>query len=119
VEPLVHLVGRAEWDAAIVAGGPYRPPGADRDGFVHLSSPAQVLVPAERLLPGRDDLVVVVLDPRRLRGEVRWEEGVPPEPGMLFPHLYGDVDLDAVMAVVPLRRGADGRYVAPELPALD
>lgn len=116
--PLLHLLGRAEWDAAVAAGDPYRPASSDEVGFVHLSAPEQVLIPANRLMRDRDDVVVLVLDPERLRGEVRWEEGVPPEPGQLFPHLYAAIELEAVVAVVDLPRGPTGDYVLPELPTL-
>lgn len=116
--PLLHLVGRDEWRAAVDSGVAYRPSGADDVGFVHLSSPHQVLVPANRLMRDRHDVVVLVIDPARLRDEVRWEEGVPPEPGQLFPHLYGAVDLDAVVAVVELPRAPSGDYELPDLPAL-
>lgn len=117
-EPLLHLVGRDDWDAACRRGGRYRPADADEVGFVHLSSPAQVLIPAGRFYGGRDDLVVLVLDPRRLTDPVVWEEGVPPEGDLRFPHLYGAVDPDAVVAVVPLVLGPDGRHLPPEVPPL-
>jgi uncharacterized protein (DUF952 family) len=118
VEPLLHLIGRDEWAAAQARGTAYRPPAAEQVGFVHLSSPAQVLIPAERFHAGRDDLVVLVVHPGRLRDPVRWEPGVPPEGDLLFPHLYGSIDHDAVVAVVPLTRDAGGRYEAPTLPRL-
>jgi uncharacterized protein (DUF952 family) len=117
-DPLLHLIGRDEWAAAQARGTPYRPTDADDVGFVHLSSPAQVLIPAERFYAGRDDLVLLVLDPGRLRDPVRWEPGVPPEGDLLFPHLYGSIDLDAVMAALPLTRDPDGRYELPTLPSL-
>ncbi|MGY1812179.1 GNAT family N-acetyltransferase [Blastococcus sp. SYSU D00820] len=110
--PLVHLVEPADWRAALSAGE-LRPPSLAAAGFVHLSTPAQVHLPAQRLYPGRRDLALLVVDPARLTGPVRWEPGVPGDPdGERFPHLYGPLPTSAVVAVVPWRPP-----VEPVLPA--
>ena len=92
---LLHLVEPAAWRAAL-AEGALRPPSLDDVGFVHLSTPDQVHLPAERLYPGRRDLVLLVVDPARLTDPVRFEAGLPADPGgMLFPHLYGPLPTSA------------------------
>jgi len=99
----VHLVEPADWRAALTDGA-VRPPSLESVGFVHLSTPEQVHLPAERLYPGRRDLVLLVVDPARLPDAVRFEDGVPADPGgMRFPHLYGPLPTSAVTAVVPYR----------------
>jgi uncharacterized protein (DUF952 family)/ribosomal protein S18 acetylase RimI-like enzyme len=111
---LLHLLEPAQWRAALSLGA-VRPPSLDSVGFVHLSIPDQVHLPAEALYPGRRDLVLLVVDPQRLGDPVRMEPGVPPGPGgMLFPHLYGPLPVSAVVAVVPYRPP-----VRPVLPAPD
>jgi uncharacterized protein (DUF952 family)/GNAT superfamily N-acetyltransferase len=83
-----------------------RPPSVASAGFVHLSTPDQVHVPAEALYPGRRDLVLLVVDPSRLTDPVRWEPGRPEDPaGMVFPHLYGPLPTTAVIAAVPYLPG--------------
>ncbi len=115
---LLHIIGREEWAAALAAGTPHRAPDQDEVGFLHLSTPELVLIPANSFYAGRDDLVLLVVDPDRLRAEVRFEEGVPPSGDLRFPHLYGPLDLDAVVAVVDFPRGEDGRFsLPPELGA--
>jgi uncharacterized protein (DUF952 family) len=99
--PLVHLTTSAEWQTALDRGA-VTPPSLAEVGFVHLSTPAQVHLPALRLFPGRRDVVVLMVDPARLSAPVRFEPGVPGDPaGMRFPHLYGPLPTDAVVAVVP------------------
>jgi uncharacterized protein (DUF952 family)/GNAT superfamily N-acetyltransferase len=111
---LLHLIEPASWRAAL-AEGALRPPSLADVGFVHLSTPEQVDLPAERLYPGRRDLVLLVVDPQRLRDPVRWEPGVPEDPAsMRFPHLYGPLPTSAVVAAVPYRPPA-----SPVLPAPD
>ncbi|MEJ8280977.1 GNAT family N-acetyltransferase [Pseudonocardia spirodelae] len=115
---LLHLCTPGEWRSWLDAGA-VAPPSLDEAGFVHLSTPEQVALPAERLFAGRTDLVLLVLDPARLDAagvRVRWEPGVPGDPeSMRFPHAYGPVPLGAVLAVVAYRPGPDG-FTAPAVP---
>lgn len=112
--PLLHLVEPAAWRAALDTGA-LAPPSLAESGFVHLSTPDQVHLPAQRLLPGRRDLVLLVVDPARLTDPVRFEPGVHGDPAaMRFPHLYGPLPTSAVVAVVPYRPPAE-----PVLPAPD
>lgn len=107
---LVHLCSNAEWRWA-QARGEHRPESLDVSGFVHLSTPEQVHLPANRLYAGRTDLVLLRIDPARLTSPVRWEPGVATDPdAMVFPHLYGALPVDAVINVTPYRPDADGRF---------
>lgn len=105
---LVHLCGAREWEVARHTGE-IRPESAV--GFVHLSDPGQVHLPANRLFAGRDDLVVLYIDPMQLTAPLRWEPGVADDPeAMLFPHLYGALPVSAVVDAQPYRPGTDGRF---------
>jgi uncharacterized protein (DUF952 family)/GNAT superfamily N-acetyltransferase len=118
-EVLLHLVTTEQWQDA-VAGGVIAPPSLAEVGFVHLSTPEQVHLPAGRLLTGRTDVWLLVLDPARIPAEVRWEPGVPTDPeSMRFPHAYGPVPLAAVTSVLPYRPGPDGRFTPPAVPDQD
>ena len=106
--PLLHLIPAADW-AAARSRGTLAPSG---DGFVHLSIPEQVQLPADRLFAGRTDLLLLAVDPAGL--DVRFEPGMPYDPpDMRFPHAYGTVPTSAVIAVLPYRPGRDGRFPPP------
>lgn len=109
---LIHLCGALEWDDAQRAGE-VRPESLTAVGFVHLSAPWQVHLPANRLFAGRADLNALYVDPAALHAPLRWEAGVPGDPdSMLFPHLYGPLPVSAVVAFRPYRPGPDGRFSA-------
>lgn len=109
-ELFVHLCGAAEWEAALRTGV-HAPQSLEDVGFVHLSSPEQVHLPANRLYADRTDLMLLRIDGARLTSSVRWEPGVPSDPdGMVFPHLYGPLPVTAVISVTTYRPDADGRY---------
>jgi uncharacterized protein (DUF952 family)/GNAT superfamily N-acetyltransferase len=118
-EPLLHLVSPADWRGDL-AEGAVSPPSLHEVGFVHLSTAAQVALPATRLFHGRQDVYLLVLDPDRIDVPVRWEPGVPGDPAsMRFPHAYGKLPISAVLGVVPYRPRPDGGFDAPTLPVLD
>lgn len=103
---LVHLCGQQDWSDARARGG------IDLLAeFIHLSTPEQVHLPANRLYRGRDDLVLLHIDPALLDSPVRWEPGVPTDPdAMLFPHLYGPLPARAVIRVTTYPPGPDGTF---------
>ncbi|SOX53254.1 DUF952 domain-containing protein, partial [Mycobacterium ahvazicum] len=107
---LVHLCGADEWSDAR-SRGEIRPDTAAGAEFIHLSAPAQVHLPANRLFRGRQDLVLLHIDPALLDAPVRWEPGVPTDPeAMLFPHLYGPLPIAAVTSVTAYSPGDDGIF---------
>jgi uncharacterized protein (DUF952 family) len=115
IHVLIHLCTDDDWQRAQEAGE-HRPPSLDAVGFVHLSAPEQVHLPANRLYSGRTDMVLLRCDPASLGAPVRWEPGVPSDPAaMLFPHLYGPLPVAAVTSVTPYRPRGDGSFA--ELPS--
>lgn len=107
---LVHLCSTHEWRSA-QALGEHRPDSLHANGFVHLSTPEQVHLPANRLYTGCTDLVLLHIDAAQLSSPVRWEPGTPADPvGMVFPHLYGPLPTHAVIRVTPYPPGVDGRF---------
>lgn len=120
---LLHITTPPIWRVALAAGSLVTPslvvPPTGTKGFIHLSRPDQVALPANRIYAGRDDLLLLVIDTARLDADVRWEPGAPIDPDSArFPHLYGPLPVAAVTSVVPWGPGPDGRFVAPTgLPA--
>ena len=107
---LLHLISSDEWSSAKTEGE-LRPESLSSVGFIHLSTPEQVHLPANRLYRGRDDLLLLHIDPARLDAPIRWESGVATDPeSMLFPHLYGALPVTAVIKVTSYRPGADGIF---------
>ncbi|MGH8964367.1 MAG: DUF952 domain-containing protein [Actinomycetes bacterium] len=112
---LLHITSVTDWEASR-ASGAVAPPSLADVGFVHLSTPEQVALPANGLYHGRADLLLLVLDPGRIDVEIRWEPGVPTDPSsMRFPHAYGPVPTSAVVAVHPYAPRPDGGFDPPVL----
>ena len=102
----------SEWHEAEHAGA-YRGSAVDRkDGFIHFSTAEQAPETASKWFAGQRDLVLVAVDGDALGARLKWE---PSRGGALFPHLYDDLELSAVLRVDPLPLDAHGRHVFPKL----
>lgn len=109
---ILHIARCEEWEQAQVKGA-YRAPSLDTQGFIHFSLPEQVVRTANTFYSGRVGLVLLCVDPARLRSELRYEIGNE-STGEVFPHLYGALNLDAVVAVLDFSPGVDGTFTLPE-----
>jgi uncharacterized protein (DUF952 family) len=93
--------------------GVYRGSADDlRDGFIHFSGPSQVAETAKKYFFGQTGLFLIAVDADALGDALRWEVSRGSE---LFPHLYGELDLGAVTAILDLRARSDGGHDIPEL----
>ena len=84
-----------------------------RDGYIHLSTAAQVRETTARHFGGQGGLLLLAVDEEALGPDLRYERS---RGGELFPHVYGSLPLSAVRWVKPLPLRPDGQHVFPELP---
>ncbi len=115
-ERIYHLAAADEWAAARAAGD-YRRSTAERsldeEGFIHCSMAEQVRGTADAFYRGRTDVVLLAIDPQRITSPIRVE--VPADRPEGFPHIYGPIDLDAVVAATPLVLGPEDLLELPPL----
>ncbi len=116
---IYHLVSSLDWEQAREIGL-YEPESLRREGFIHLSTAAQVGRVANSFYRGQAGLVVLAVDPLRLTAALRWEAPAHPAPTSApptdeqFPHLYGPLNLDAVAHVIDFPPNADGSFTVPD-----
>lgn len=95
---LYHLISRSWFDRQ-PADEPYFPASLAEEGFIHLSAtPEQVAWVARTLYADVPDLAVLVIDPARLSAPLRYDQ----TPDGVFPHLYGALEREAIVAVEPV-----------------
>lgn len=105
------ILSRPVWTAACAAGVFCGAPVDRADGYIHLSTAAQVRETAAKHFAGLADLLLVGFPSEALGAELKWE---PSRGGALFPHLYGSLDPALAVEVHDLPLGADGRHRFPE-----
>lgn len=107
---IIHITSHADWRQAQLVGV-YRAESLEREGFIHCSTPAQLLATAERYYRGVAGLALLVIDPDRLAARLVYEDSYGA--GQEYPHLYGPLNLDAVVQVHDFPPGPDGHFALP------
>ena len=80
------------------------------DGYIHLSTAGQLTETVDKHFAGRTELHVAAVDLAAQGERLRWE---PSRGGQLFPHLYGPLLLETVVAYGPLMRDENSRVRLP------
>lgn len=93
---IYHITTKQEWSAAKEKGF-YVAPSLSTEGFIHCSEEQQVKGVLERYFSGKKDLLKLVIDPQKLQSQLKYE--LAPSINESFPHVYGPINLDAVIEV--------------------
>ena len=106
-----YKVLTAEQMAALQRDGTFAGAPIDvADGYIHLSTAAQLTETVDKHFAGQEDLHVVAVDLAAHGEAVKWE---PSRGGQLFPHLYAPMLLETAIAYSPLTRDAEGKVRLP------
>lgn len=110
-DAIAYKVLTADQIAALEADGTFAGAPIDlTDGYIHLSTAAQLTETVDKHFAGQSDLHVAAVDLEALGDTVKWE---PSRGGQLFPHIYGVLELEVVIAYGPLERDEAGRVKLP------
>jgi uncharacterized protein (DUF952 family) len=107
MEVILHIASREDWEKA-KAQGSYRTDSLIDEGFIHCSKRDQVIEVANTFFRGQEGLVLLSIDRSRVAAEIRHENLEGGEER--FPHIYGALNLDAVIEVIEFEPGEDGRF---------
>jgi len=106
---IFHITTSEAWEEAMQTGA-YRGDTLETEGFIHCSERYQVAGVANALFAGRTDLILLMIEPDKVRAEIRYERA--PDASGPFPHIYGPLDIESVVDVVEYRaRG--GWFIDP------
>jgi uncharacterized protein (DUF952 family) len=99
---IFHITHRPDWEKALLDGA-YTAPSLAGQGFIHCSYAHQVVRVA--------NLVILVVDSKSLTSPVKVEKAVDVEDD--YPHIYGSINLKAVVKVVDFPPSRDFTFQLP------
>ena len=115
---ILHLLSRESW-AEAQANGQLVAPSVATEGFTHCSTEHQIVDVANKYYRGVHNMVLLNIDPTKLTSQLKFEppahpDGSPTLPHEpLFPHVYGPINLDAVIEVIDFPCDSKGHFSAP------
>ena len=107
---IYHLALRDEWDAAVTHGSYLHSTlgkSLAQVGFIHCSFADQVQTIADLVYAGRDDVMLLEIDPTAVAPDIRVEQADGTDEA--FPHIYGPLSVAAVVSAHGVPLESDGR----------
>jgi len=100
-----------EWQQARLIQA-YMADSLQMEGFIHCSTREQILGTANAYFKGKKDLVILCIESDRVKAPIHYEnpEGDP----RTFPHIYGPLNIKAVLLAVDFPPEADGSFRIPK-----
>lgn len=109
---IYHISIKKDWERAIQEKV-YTHESLIKEGFIHASDYDQLLSTAEMYYSEDVPLVLLAIDPEKLNAPVKYELAVTRD--SLFPHIFGPVNLEAVIQAVPFEKDSTGKFFFPKL----
>ena len=106
---IFHITQSQQWEEAKQLKS-YRGDTLDSEGFIHCSTLPQVVKSANKFFVGKKGLLLLWIDSEKVQAEVKYEYAA----GEDYPHIYGPLNIDAVLKVIEFEAGADGKFELPE-----
>jgi uncharacterized protein (DUF952 family) len=115
---ILHITTHEEWEKA-QKEGKYTTSSLNSDGYIHCSTLKQTVDTANIFFKGQSRLILLCIDEEKLTPEIKYEDPSvigehDPAVGMLFPHIYGPINNDAVVKVVDFPTAENGCFSLPD-----
>src|SRR3712207_1717338 len=108
---ILHIVEKEAWRKA-KEQNVYAPQSLQTEGFIHCSTLETVVEVANRLFRGQPNLLLLCIDLEKVAAKVLFEKVADPE-GWIFPHIYGTLNVDAVVREIDFEPDANGLFTLP------
>jgi uncharacterized protein (DUF952 family) len=108
---ILHICTKEAWEYAVEIGS-YKGDTLASQGFIHCSTPEQVVEVADYIFKGKSGLILLVIDDQKVIQEIKYEDAGN---GKLYPHIYGPLNTDAVIKIVDFPAKKDGTFELPDL----
>jgi uncharacterized protein (DUF952 family) len=108
---IYKVAARDIYDASVTAGRFLGQPVDHADGYIHFSTAGQLGETIRLHFAGLGSQVLFQVAAAPLGEALKWETS---RNGALFPHLYGELPMSAVLNLAPVDVPADGRLNLPD-----
>lgn len=110
---IYHITTQEDWDDAQRKGS-YSAESLLSEGFIHCSTAEQVTATANRFYADHSELLLLCIDGSSVKSAIVYEAGADLAQER-FPHIYGPLNLNAVVSVYNWQTQADGSFATPTI----
>ena len=107
---ILHITTRDKWEEA-ASSRLYYDQALDEEGFIHCSTPQQIIASANKHFYGREGLVLLAIAAEKVTAPIIYEDSYGS--GEEFPHIYGALNTDAVVSILSFPTNEDGTFSLP------
>ena len=108
---ILHITTRIQWEKAILLGT-YCDSSLEDEGFIHCSTQQQILRSANNYYHGQSDLLLLCISSSKVEAPIVFEDSY--KKGAAYPHIYGSLNLDAVIQTFDFPTNTDGSFSLPD-----
>ena len=99
--------------------GEYAAPSLKSEGFIHCSTIKQTVETANIFFKGQNGLILLCINETKLKSECKYENPTGggqhnPNVGNLFPHIYGPINISAIIEVIDFPTNDNGLFTLPK-----
>ena len=95
---IIHCVPKKLWDAYAKKDF-YGNESIEDCGFIHCSEVSAYPFVAPNFKNTKEDLLILAIDTNKVKPEIKWED--LEDCGTKYPHIYGLLNKDAILDVLP------------------
>lgn len=106
VDPYIYLLAAKQDYIDAMHKGYFTRDSLDDEGFIHATPYSQLTRLANKYYKSVKDPHLLKVDKKLIKPEVKWE----PAKGGLYPHIYGVLNSDAIVAIEPILLGECGEF---------
>lgn len=107
---ILHITDRKDWENAL-QDGKYITDSLESEGFIHCSTTVQVIEVANYIYKGKSGLVLLCIDSDKVDAKIVYEDLY--NTGKLYPHIYGELNIDSVTKVINFEPDEEGYFSLP------
>lgn len=104
---IFHVVKKEDWKLQ-KKDSRYHPESIDTEGFIHCSPGREIEEVTNRLFKGESDILLIIINTTLVEPEIRYENSGDSD--TKYPHIYGPLNMDAVIDKIELASEDDGSY---------
>jgi uncharacterized protein (DUF952 family) len=107
---ILHTLKKVDWEK-YKNEDYYGEDSIEKFGFIHCSDIKNHVEVANREFLDDGEVIILCIETEKVDAKIKWED--LKNRGVSFPHIYGRLNLDAVLRVLDFPRNNDGTFILP------